>query len=139
MRIAIIPKAGLLEPATHFSCDNHRVVAHNIVSTIAFWAAGGRKLAERDATLTEPQYLAWCELTADDPDDPYFLACHMETLGLEAAPVPPPPPPAEPPPPETEEERIAREAAEKAQAIEELQAQILQLQDQLAAIEGNDV
>ena len=135
MRIAIIPKAGLLEPATHFSCDNHRVVAHNIVSTIAFWAEGGRKLAERDAVLTETQYLAWCDLTADDPDDPYFLSAHMATLGLEAAPIPPPPPPSEPPPPETDEERIAREAAEREQAIADLTAQIDALSAQLAALQ----
>ena len=134
MRIAIIPKAGLLEPATHFSCDNHRVVAHNIVSTVAFWAASGRKLAERDATLTEAQYLAWCDLTADDPDDPYFLAAHMDTLGIEAAPVPPPPP-AEPSPPETEEERITREAAEREQAIADITAQIDALNAQLAALQ----
>ena len=135
MRIAIIPKAGPLEPATHFSCDNHRVVLHNIVSTITFWSAEGRNLGSCDRPLTEAQYLAWCELTADDPDDPYFLACHMATLGLEAAPVPPPPPPPDPPPPETEEERLAREAAEKAQAIADLTAQIAALSEQLAALQ----
>lgn len=141
MRIQILPKAGLLEPATQFSCDNHRVVMHNIVSTIAFWSNSGAKLAQRDASLTDDQYLAWCELSADDPDDPFFLAAHMETLGLEAVPPPPPPPP---PVPETDEERVIREANEKAAQIAELTQRITDLsqsvidaQVQLALLQSN--
>lgn len=90
MRIHIEPVPGLLgETANYFSCDNHRVVDGNIVSTLAFWNDGGRKLAERDATLSPEQYTAWCQLSEQDEDGPYFLAAHMETLGLTAMPPAP--------------------------------------------------
>lgn len=99
MRIKIEPVPGLLgDTATHFSCDNHRVVQRNIVSTVTFWSEDGRRLAERDAMLTDEQYAVWCGLGVDDDDGPYFLAAHMEQLGLIAAPLPPqnePEPPVE--------------------------------------------
>ena len=90
MRIQILPVPGLLgETASYFSCDNHRVVRRNVVSALTFWNDGGRKLAGTDATLTPEQYAAWCALTVDDDDDAYFLAAHMATLGLTAAPPAP--------------------------------------------------
>jgi hypothetical protein len=135
MRIKILSIAGLLnEEATHFSCDNHRVVDHNIVSTVAYWTDSGRRLAEKDMPLSDEQYSAWCELGEDDSDDPYFTQCHMTTLGLEAAPLPPAVE-SVPVVPPTPEEIAAQEAADKAERIANLQSSIADLQAQLAELE----
>lgn len=130
MRTKIEPVPGLLgESAIYFSCDNHRVVKGNIVSSVTFWSESGRKLAERDAMLTDDQYSAWCELGEDDEDGPYFLSCHMQQLSLVAV---PPPPPVEPAPyiPPTPEEIEAERQANKL----DLEQRISDLQAQLAAL-----
>lgn len=50
--------------------------------------------------LTTIQYSAWCQLGENDPDEPFFLQCHMDTNGLVAAPIPEPEPDPEQPPAE---------------------------------------
>ena len=129
MRVQIQPKTGLLDAAHYFSCDNARVVNRNIVCSIAFWAASGRKLDEQDATLTEEQYAAWCDTDADSDDIKSFTEAHCERLGLVIVPPPPPMPYVPPVPPTPEEIEAARQAQ-----ISDLQARIAQLQDEPAAM-----
>jgi hypothetical protein len=92
MRVNIVPKQGLLAEATAFSCTNHRVVNHNIVSEIAYWSETGALLGKQDALLSDADYDTWCGMGPDDPDDPYFTECHMRYQNCMPAPVPPPTP-----------------------------------------------
>ena len=92
MRVTIIPKPGLLTEAPAFSATNHSVVNHNIVSEIAFWSNTGQLLERKDELLSEADYVTWCGMGPDEPDDPYFTACHMRYHGCVPAPIPPPTP-----------------------------------------------
>jgi hypothetical protein len=83
MRISITPLNFGGETATNFSAESHRITRGNVVSSICFWSAEGRKLSERDAMLTTAQYLEWCALSPTDDDDNFLTLAHASTLGLE--------------------------------------------------------
>lgn len=82
MRISISPINFGGEQATVFLCDNHRITRLNVISTISFWTASGRKLSGRDVQLTNAQYLEWCALDPTADDDHFLTTAHAATLGL---------------------------------------------------------
>jgi hypothetical protein len=94
MRVKISPISFAGETATHFVCDDHRVVLGNVVSRLSFVTDAGRKLDQRQASLTSEQYLEWCDTDAQSDDDHFFTLAHAARLGLTIEGTPAPTEPA---------------------------------------------
>lgn len=90
MRVHISPINFGGENATHFSAENHRITRNNVVSAIVFWADDGRRLTQRDATLTTQQYLDWCALAVDADEDNWLTLAHAANVGVEVVGSPAP-------------------------------------------------